>query len=231
MTRTRDDMSSASHSPFTLVRCVAISLAMLAAIGCRKPPAAEGKATAPQMVELGEEYLRRTPQVLCCLALALVAGPADDASAARAEQLLKEAGNPEVPPAWFADGLLRQRKKDHSGAQAAFRKVLAANARNERAQYALAMAYRDAGDRPAAQTAMARHDQFVKTRQRLKQLQQQVTAHPKSAAAVQAYGIALYEEGSYDIAEPQFARWVELEPTHREPKGWLAKTRQRMGRE
>jgi Tfp pilus assembly protein PilF len=108
----------------------------------------------------------RTPQLLSCYALALAAGPADDASFARAEQLLTEAGRPEAPPSWFAQGLVLQRKKELPGAIQAFQKVLKVNPRNERAQYALAMTYRDKKDLAAAQKAFARHDQLVRERQR-----------------------------------------------------------------
>lgn len=113
----------------------------------------------------------RTPAAAACLALALLAGPADDASAARAEQLLTEAGKPDMPPAWFAEGLLLQRKKEFKPAEAAFEKVLRVNPTNERAQYALAMCFREAGDLERAQREMVKHDQLVKRRQSRKQQQ------------------------------------------------------------
>jgi Tfp pilus assembly protein PilF len=163
----------------------------------------------------------RTPECLSCLALALVAGPGDEASAARAERLLTEAGSPENPAAWFAQGLLLQRKKQFEAAQKSFEKVLRVNPRNERAQFARAMCYRDAGNLDAAQQAMLRHDQLVKRRQHLKQLADAVQAHPTSPAPLKAYGVALLQDGNPEAAEAQFRTWIAQEPHNAEAESWL----------
>jgi Tfp pilus assembly protein PilF len=178
---------------------------------------AEAVAPLDRAYQLG----LRTPQSLCCLALALVAGPGDEASAARAEQLLTEAGRPENPAAWFAQGLLLQRKKQFSAAQESFEKVLRVNPRNERAQFARAMCYRDAGNLDAAQQAMLRHDQLVKRRQHLKQLADAVQAQPTSPASLKAYGVALFQDGDPAAAEAQFRTWVAREPHNAEAESWL----------
>ena len=184
---------------------------------------AEAVAPLDRAYQLG----LRTPEVLSCLALALMAGPGDDASAARAERLLTEAGRPEAPPAWFAEGLLKQKKRDFKGARAEFEKVLRVNPRNERAQYALAMCFRDAGDLDRAQSAILRHDQLVKRRQQLKQLLDAVTAHPTSASALKAYGVGLFNDGNFTAAGEQFRRWQRVASNDREAATWLQRAEQR----
>jgi tetratricopeptide (TPR) repeat protein len=169
----------------------------------------------------------RTPLSLSCLALALAAGPADEASVRRADQLLHEAPPPDAPPAWFAQGLVAQRKGDFKGARAWFERVLRAIPRNERAQYALAMAYRSEGNLKAAQAAMERHDQLVRDRQRLRLLEQQVKDGKPTAQSLKAYGVALYQTGSYEAAVAQFQAWARLAPKDPKARDWLRRAEQK----
>lgn len=185
-------------------------------------------AEAVEPLERAYQLGDHSPATLALLALALTAGAGDEASFTRAEKLLQEAGQPDFPPAWLAQGLIHQRKREFEPARAAFRKVLAANARNERAQYALAMSYRDAGDLEPAKKEMRRHDELVRRRQRLKQLQQQAEAQPKAAAPRKAYGVALFEDGNFAAAEQQFKAWVERSPKDHEARQWLRRTRERL---
>jgi len=185
---------------------------------------AEAIAPLDQAYQLGE----RSPVLQAALALALTAGKGDEASYARAEKLLADAAQPELSTAWLAQGLIHQRKREHTLARASYQKVLAANARNERAQYALAMSYREEGNLAAARREIARHDKLVRQRQRLKQLSQDVAARPKDPAAVKAYGMALFEDGNFAAAETQFGALVGLGSGGAEARQWLDRTRARL---
>ncbi len=184
------------------------------------------EAVAP--LERAYELGLRTPQLMSCLALALVAGPGGDDAATRAEQLLKEAGRPEMPASWFAQGLLHHRSRDLPRACETFERVLRANPRNERAQYALAMAYRDAGRKTLAQKAIRRHDLLVRRRQALRQFSQGITEEPNSPSRRKAYGQALFEIGDFRAAEAQFRAWCELASKNAEAKQWLRRAREKL---
>lgn len=108
----------------------------------------------------------RSPITLSGLALALLAGTGTPAATDRAETLLAELGSVELPAAWFARGLLALKRGHPAEGRDQFLKVLNANPRNERAQYALGDAYRALGDLENMRKALARHDQLVKERQR-----------------------------------------------------------------
>lgn len=169
----------------------------------------------------------RTPVTLSCLALALLAGPGKDTDAQRAGELLAQAGQPEIPPAWVARGLLLQRNRDHQGAVREFQKVLRVNPRNERAQFALAESYRQAGDVDAATKALARHHQLVTQRQQLRALGDRIKNEGAKPPLLREYGKLLLEADQFNEAEAQFRYWLKLEPNNAEPRQWLQKVETR----
>jgi Flp pilus assembly protein TadD len=166
----------------------------------------EAKRSLEEAYRLGD----RSPVTLSYLALVLLLSP--NADAARAEQLLKEAGEPAIPPALFARGLLLRAKGAHAEAEQAFKQVLAADPRHERAQFALAETLRQAGDRDGAARAMKRHHQLVTERQRLGTLSDRLSSEGPQPRLLREYGEALLQAGRVAEAREQFQTWASRAP-------------------
>lgn len=164
-----------------------------------------------------------SPLTRCCLALTLLMGRGSDSDARRAAQLLDEAKHPQIPPSWYAEGLLAKRNRDFGSAAAAFRRLLEVEPRNERAWFALSEAYRGAGKTSEARSALRRHHELLVRRQRVNSLADRVLVEGKRPDLLQAYGQALLDVGQPAEAEAQFRTWLQLAPRSAEARTWLAK--------
>jgi len=180
-----------------------------------------------EAVRLGDQ----TPLTRCCLALALVAGRGTDADLKRAAQLLDEAQHPEMPPAWYVEGILAQRKRDFATARTSFQKLLGVEPRNERAWFALADAYRGAGDKTNADYALRRHHELLLQRQRLSSLADRLIVEGPRPALLRQYGEALLDAGQPADAEAQFRAWVARAPRDKEARACLQRAQAARARE
>ena len=180
-----------------------------------------------QAVRLGDE----SPLTRCCLALALVAGQGTEADLQRAAQLLDEAKHPEMPPGWYAEGMLAQRKRDFTTARAAFQKLLNVEPRNERAWFALADAYRGAGDKTNAEYALRRHHELLTQRQRVSSLADRLIVEGPKPALLRQYGAALLDADQPADAEVQFQAWLARAPHDKEARAWLQRAQGARARE
>lgn len=162
-------------------------------------------------------------QITCVyLALALATTSGD---LARAGALLDEAERPQIPAAWYVEGVILQKQGKLSQAQAAFEKVLKAEPRQERAQYALAECLRLRGDAERARAELQRYQRVVTQRQRVTFLRDRLTAEGEKPELLRDYGRALLDLGRHGEAETQFRRWLELVPGSVEAKMLLQQTR------
>ncbi|MGV3724080.1 MAG: tetratricopeptide repeat protein [Actinomycetota bacterium] len=167
-----------------------------------------------------------SPITCVYLALALATTGGD---LIRAAKLLDEAERPQIPPAWYVEGVIFQKQGKLPEAQAAFEKVLRAEPRQERAQYALAECLRLRGNVKRAALELERYQRMVTERQRVTFLRDRLTAEGENPKLLREYGRALLKIGRYDEAETQFSRWLTLSPASAEAKELLQQARSHKG--
>lgn len=185
---------------------------------------------ARQAFEEAHRLGNRSPLVLSALALSLLVSPDAAGQVSRAESLLTEAGNPDIPPAVFARGLLLQQKGDAAGAAALFQRILAADPRNERALFSLAGALRTQGDRAKAAEILKRYQAVVARRQLLASYGDRIRRAGPSPELLRGYARALMEGGFYAQAEAQFRQLQQKQPGDAEAARGLKAARAALSR-
>lgn len=173
--------------------------------------------------ELGE----RSPLTLIHLATALVAGRGNPDDLKRAEALLEESKNPNLPSAQLARGLIEQQKGDLAKARRSYETVLLVMPRHERALYGLAETLRAQGEREKAAATLQRYDRIVKQRQALRTLEDRLNQEGDKPALLRQYAIGLYKAEQYAQSAGHFRTWAAKAPNDPEPKQWLKRLQAR----
>lgn len=177
---------------------------------------------AREHFEAGYRNGDHSPITLSYYALSLLMDRGTDADAQQAEQFLRDAGNPSIPPARFARALLMERRKEYPAAAAELRAILAEEPRNERAQFALARVLRATHD-PGARAALARYHQLIREREQVVALSYRLSQQGPSPDLLRSLGQLLLNAGQPEQAAVQFRAWARLAPRDPEPKKWLAR--------
>jgi len=156
----------------------------------------------------------RDQSVLCALALAEMTNAPDDTATERAVNLVKEAGNPAIPPRWFVDGLIAWRRNDLSSARASFERVLQRDPINERALYSLSQLYRLQGDRARAIQTERRHHTLLAARQRWNLLRLRIESEGPKPALLCDFANALLDGGRPLEAQRAFQQCLQRAPEY-----------------
>jgi len=175
---------------------------------------------------LEEAYRLGDRSTITCVYLALaLATTGGDLT--RAATLLNEAERPQIPPAWYVEGVIFQKQGQLPEALTAFQRVLKAEPRQERAQYALAECLRLQGNAKRAALELERYQRMVTERQRVTFLRDRLTAEGEKPELLREHGRALLRIGRYDEAEAQFSRWLTLSPRSAEARALIQQARSR----